>query len=68
MSLLVPRTTWTYGQDHTEGLYNPETVLIHRQSVINEGKENCHRLTAVIVGVEGAGKSSLIRAITGTTT
>lgn len=63
---LIPRSTWAYGEDLCDGLFNIETVFLHQNDVIDMGTEDCHHLTVCVVGPGAAGKTSLIRKLTGT--
>lgn len=65
LSMLTPRNTWAYGKDLLDAVYNVETVYLHQNDVINNGREDCHHLTVGVVGAGGAGKTSLIRKLTG---
>ena len=56
---LIPRNSWVYG------IYNIETVFLHQNEVIDHGKEDCHHLPVVVVGAGKAGKTSVIRHLTG---
>ena len=62
---LIPRSTWAYGEDLCDGLYNIESVFLHQNEVIDHGRENCHHLTVCVVGAAAAGKTSVIRKLTG---
>ena len=63
---ILPRSTWAYGKGLLDGIFNIETVLLHQNDVISKGREDCHHLTVCIVGAAAAGKTSLIRKLTGT--
>ena len=62
---LIPRSTWAYGEDLCDGLYNIESVFLHQNEVIDHGREDCHHLTVCVVGAAAAGKTSVIRNLTG---
>lgn len=62
---LIPRSTWAYGEDLCDGLYNIESVFLHQNEVIDHGREDCHHLTVCVVGAAAAGKTSVIRKLTG---
>lgn len=64
---MAPRNTWAYGKDLLDAMYNVETVFLHQNDVIKNGNEDCHHLTIGVVGAGGAGKTSLIRKLTGET-
>lgn len=61
----IPRGTWGYGKGLLDGIFNIETVFLHQNEVIKGGKEDCHHLTVCVVGAAAAGKTSLIRHLTG---
>lgn len=66
LASIVPRGTWAYGTNLCDGIFNLETVLLRQADVIDYGEEQCHHLTVCVVGPPEAGKTSLIRKLSGT--
>ena len=62
---LIPRNSWVYGTQLCDGIFNIETVFLHQNEFIDHGKEDFHHLPVVVVGAGKAGKTSVIRHLTG---